>query len=294
MSAIDRVNRTVSSLQPASSDVTTDTITPSNYIVATAGAADHLTGTKITVPNDIVSINDLELNGQYEKITQLNLDFVEALYNMHNLRQLHLVGTTMRSANNIRFLTAPALNDSISGGYYNCLTWLIRNHKLVHITMPDIYTEVAEYSFSVAAYNLLSFSAPKCTTIGAHGFDQCSRLFNLNVPFCKTIESHALSNTPVSSITMPFNTTVISDAFANCYGLSTIHLIWPDSESIGSMTIYLSNILNGISDTTQITYVDIKMVDGSDIGDDRELIIYETKDGRVTLTNANPSWTASS
>ncbi len=226
MSAIDRVNRSVSALKASSSTEVTTESSSSDYIVATAGAADHLDGIKIEVPNDIVSISALKLNEVYDKIThlflvdcpnlQIDLAFAEALYSMHNLRQIDLSGTTMQAVDNIEVLTP-------SSTAKTGIPRLVSNYALIHVAMPDLYTQVASSSFHDCS-NLLSFSAGQCVSIEDNAFQDCYHLFNINVPLCETIGEYGLAGTLIQSLELEHCTSLGNYALENCSVLKRVSL----------------------------------------------------------------------
>ncbi len=193
MSAIDRVYSVVSSLKRASS----------NYIITTKGAADHLDGIKIEVPNDIVFISELKLNEIYDKISHiflidcpnllLDASFCEAICRMHNLRQIDLSGTTMQTVDNIDVLTQNNIYDSDSGMYVRrYLSHLSHEYSLMRISMPNTYTKVSSNAFNGCS-NLIEFSAPECRIIEDYAFAFCQHMITINAPHCQTIGNYALA-----------------------------------------------------------------------------------------------------
>jgi hypothetical protein len=136
--------------------------------------------------------------------------------------------------------------------------------ELVSVNMPEVI-EIGNNAFSSCTF-LTTITIPSsCNSIGDYAFWGCISLTTV------TILSSSIAiggntfwgcTSSLTTITIPFNINYTgSNQFRDCSKLSILHLLWPSSIA-ENCPKSIPDILKNIPDPNQITYIDVKRLDG--------------------------------
>lgn len=98
-------------------------------------------------------------------------------------------------------------------------------------------TDIPAYAFFYYGSALKNISVPKCTSIGAYAFRNCTSLTSISFPECTSIGSDAFGFcTSLTSVSFPSCTSIDSYAFNGCTSLTTAS--FPSCTSIAMGAFY--------------------------------------------------------
>ncbi len=180
-----------------------------------------------------------------------NINEIPDINSMTSLTTINLSGSTLKNFTAWDTLIGSYIYDGNSHLHPSGLFLLAEQYNLVHITMPDSYTEVGEYAFHICpklqsismpgvisvgalsvcgCVSLTSLDLPECKSVGISSFQNDFRLTYVNIHLCTNVEMHAFHFCLfLPSIALPICTSIGEYAFSTCSFLASVVL--PDTLS---------------------------------------------------------------